>query len=44
MLALKAQGVARLDLGTIDTRRAPGIARFKLGAGARVEVLAGSWT
>ena len=43
MLALKAQGVATLDLGTLDTRRAPGVARFKLGSGARPVVLAGSW-
>lgn len=44
MLALKADGVERLDLGTIDTRRSPGLARFKLGSGAQPMVLAGSWT
>jgi hypothetical protein len=28
-------GVRMLDLGLIDTERAAGLARFKLGAGAR---------
>jgi hypothetical protein len=43
MGALKADGALRLDLGSIDTRRAPGLARFKLGAGARAQVMTGSW-
>ena len=36
-------GVQRLDLGTIDTETAPGLARFKIGAGAEVRPLGGSW-
>ncbi|MEQ8291660.1 MAG: GNAT family N-acetyltransferase [Roseovarius sp.] len=36
---LAARGFARLDLGTIDTERAPGLARFKIGSGARIRVL-----
>jgi hypothetical protein len=44
MRALRAQGAARLDLGTVDTRRSPGLARFKLGAGAQPARLAGSWS
>jgi hypothetical protein len=40
---LAARGVRRLDLGTVDTVGAPGIARFKIGAGADLRVLAGSW-
>ena len=43
MLALRDRGVARLDLGGIDTRRAPGIARFKLGAGGAPYALAGTY-
>lgn len=33
----------RLDLGTIDTETAPGLARFKLGMGARAVELGGTW-
>lgn len=40
---LRSKGVARLDLGTIDTERAPGLARFKLGTGAIPRVLGGTW-
>jgi Uncharacterized protein involved in methicillin resistance len=36
---LKLEGVRRLDLGTIDTRRAPDLARFKLRTGATARVL-----
>lgn len=43
MLALRERGAARLDLGGIDTRRAPGIARFKLGTGGRPYALAGTY-
>lgn len=43
LLALKERGAATLDLGGIDTRRAPGIARFKLGTGAAAYVLAGTF-
>lgn len=32
--ALRAEGVRWLDLGTVDTDNAPGLARFKLGTGA----------
>lgn len=32
--ALQAEGVRWLDLGSVDTDRAPGLARFKLGTGA----------
>ncbi len=42
--ALRKLGVTRLDLGTVDTRRAPGLARFKLGSGATPLSLVGSWT
>ncbi|MBM9593692.1 lipid II:glycine glycyltransferase FemX [Roseitranquillus sediminis] len=37
--ALRAEGVALLDLGTVDTEAAPGLARFKIGCGARVRRL-----
>lgn len=36
---LAAEGVAALDLGTVDTEAAPGLARFKIGTGARVAPL-----
>lgn len=32
--ALRAEGVRWLDLGSVDTEKAPGLARFKLGTGA----------
>lgn len=38
---LSANGFTRLDLGTIDTHAAPGLARFKLGAGATARSLGG---
>lgn len=40
---LASVGVVRFDLGTIDTRRSPGLARFKLGTGARMRALGGTW-
>ena len=40
---LAAAGVARLDLGPVETERAPGLARFKLGAGAEAKERGGSW-
>jgi hypothetical protein len=43
MIALKERGGATLDLGGIDTRRAPGIARFKMGTGGAPYVLAGTF-
>jgi len=33
-LALRAEGVRWLDLGSVDSEAAPGLARFKLGTGA----------
>ncbi len=38
-----ALGITALDLGQIDTRRTPGLARFKLGSGARAVELGGTW-
>ncbi|MCF7700159.1 GNAT family N-acetyltransferase [Loktanella sp. M215] len=40
---LAATGVTELDLGTIDTDAGPGLARFKLGSGATVRRLGGTW-
>ena len=40
---LRADGVRTIDLGTINTNRAPGLARFKLGTGAKPTPLGGSW-
>lgn len=37
--ALFAEGVRWLDLGSLDTERAPGLARFKLGTGAGLKRL-----
>ncbi|MFN4192639.1 MAG: GNAT family N-acetyltransferase [Tabrizicola sp.] len=37
--ALREEGVRWLDLGSVDTERAPGLARFKLGTGARLHRL-----
>lgn len=36
---LAGRGYARLDLGAVDTETAPGLARFKIGSGARVRPL-----
>jgi len=41
--ALRENGIAMLDLGGIDTKRAPGVARFKLGLGGEVFTLSGTW-
>lgn len=38
-----AMGVTELDLGTVDTENAPGLARFKLGCGAVPHRLGGTW-
>jgi hypothetical protein len=43
MLHFAALGVTRLDLGTIDTETAPGLAAFKLGTGATARPLGGSF-
>ena len=39
----RAQGAERLDLGHLDLERAPGLARFKLGTGAEMRSLGGTW-
>lgn len=36
---LARKGYTRLDLGSVDTENAPGLARFKIGSGARVRAL-----
>lgn len=36
-------GIANLDLGQLDTKRAPGLARFKWGSGARIVPTGGTW-
>lgn len=38
-LALRGEGVRWLDLGTVDTQTAPGLAHFKLGTGAGLRQL-----
>lgn len=43
MLHLKKQGIARLDLGGINTHDLPGISRFKLATGGQVLTLAGTY-
>ena len=40
---LRKAGVRELDLGGLNTQDVPGIARFKLGTGARVRTLCGTW-
>ena len=40
---LAAMGVTQIDLGTLDTATAPGLARFKLGSGAVARPLGGTW-
>jgi hypothetical protein len=42
-MRLAEAGVRHLDLGGIDTRAAPGLARFKLGLGGRTLSLAGTY-
>ena len=37
--ALWVEGVRWLDLGSVDTERASGLARFKLGTGAELRRL-----
>ncbi|GAA0285920.1 GNAT family N-acetyltransferase [Rhodovulum strictum] len=43
MIALKARGIAALELGLLDTETAPDLARFKLGTGAAAVPLGASW-
>lgn len=38
-----SRGAVRMDLGSVDTEAAPGLARFKLGSGAVLRPLGGSW-
>lgn len=38
-----AQGARRLDLGVVDTHNNAGLARFKIGSGAQLRQLGGSW-
>lgn len=40
---LSARGHHRLDLGPVETERNPGLARFKLGTGARLKRGGGTW-
>ncbi|MCB4454443.1 GNAT family N-acetyltransferase [Leisingera sp. McT4-56] len=40
---LAAKGICRLDLGLINTEDAAGLARFKLGTGANLHRLGGTW-
>jgi hypothetical protein len=42
-MALKEAGVRTLDLGTLETERSAGLARFKLGTGAEPFELAGTY-
>ncbi|THD74944.1 GNAT family N-acetyltransferase [Thalassobius vesicularis] len=42
-ILLRAQGITQIDLGTLDTANAPGLARFKLGSGARAHRLGHTW-
>lgn len=37
------RGFTRLDLGAVDTENAPGLARFKIGCGAGIRPLGGTW-
>jgi hypothetical protein len=43
LLTLKELGVRTVDLGTVDTDKSPGLARFKLGAGGQPLTLAGTY-
>jgi hypothetical protein len=43
MLELQRRGVRSLDLGGVDTARAAGLARFKIGSGGAVVTLAGTY-
>lgn len=40
---LAAKGIQSLDLGVINTEDAEGLARFKLGTGAQLNKLGGTW-
>ncbi|NKX45830.1 GNAT family N-acetyltransferase [Roseicyclus persicicus] len=40
---LRAAGVSAVDLGACDARQSPGLARFKLGSGAEMRPMGGTW-
>lgn len=40
---LSEKNVKRIDLGTVNAAQAPGLARFKIGTGATVRSLGGTW-
>lgn len=40
---LRARGYTQIDLGALDTQNAPGLARFKLGSGAKPHQLGHTW-
>lgn len=40
---LEQRGTAVIDLGSVDTEATPGLARFKIGVGAHVKQLGGTW-
>lgn len=40
---LAKRAILRLDLGAVDTVTAPGLARFKIGTGATIRPLGGTW-
>ena len=44
LVALQEAGATGCELGPVDTDRAPGLARFKLGAAASLVVPCGTWT
>lgn len=44
LAALQDAGATGCDLGTVDTDRSPGLARFKLGAAAGIFASSGTWT
>jgi hypothetical protein len=43
VLEMQQRGVRRLDLGGVNTTRSAGIARFKIGTGGEVRILAGTY-
>lgn len=40
---LRAIGIKSIELGQIDTHNAPNLARFKIGSGAQIMTLGGTW-
>ena len=43
MVDLQSMGIDHIDLGAADPAAPPGLARFKLGTGARLRALGGTW-